>query len=435
MKALAMKQMIVGAAFMGWIVGMTGAAADTTVLHCGKLIDVRTLEVLGEQSIIVSGDTIETIEPGYSARSDAAIIDLKGSTCMPGLMDMHVHLTSEYSDKSYVERFQLNGTDYAIRAVVNAEKTLMAGFTLVRDLGDKGSGSVIALRNAVDKGLVPGPRILAVGKSIATTGGHADPTNGRKRDLSFDVGPVGGVVNSPFEARQAVRQRYKNGADLIKITATGGVLSVAKSGQNPQFEPDELDEIIKIAHDYGMKVAAHAHGTEGMERAVRAGIDSIEHGTFMTPKVMKLMKKKGTWYVPTIIAGRWVADKSKVDGFFPDQVRSKAAEIGPLIQDTFGQAYKEGVKIAFGTDTGVSAHGDNGQEFALMVEAGMQPLEAIQSATLNGSKLADVEDTLGTIEPGKLADIVAVPGDPSTDITLMTRISFVMKGGEIYKNE
>ncbi len=435
MKALAMKQMVVGAAFAGWIVGMTAAAADTKVLHCGKLIDVRTLEVLSEQSIIVSGNKIEAIEPGYSARSDAANIDLKGSTCMPGLMDMHVHLTSEYSDKSYVERFQLNGTDYAIRAVVNAEKTLMSGFTLVRDLGDKGSGSVLALRNAVNKGLVPGPRILAVGKSIATTGGHADPTNGRKRDLSFDVGPVGGVVNSPFEARKAVRQRYKNGADLIKITATGGVLSVARSGQNPQFEPDELDEIIKIAHDYGMKVAAHAHGTEGMERAVRAGIDSIEHGTFMTPKVMKLMKKKGTWYVPTIVAGHWVAEKSKVDGFFPELVRPKAASIGPLIQDTFAAAYAAGVPIAFGTDTGVSAHGDNGLEFVLMVEAGMPPLEAIQSATLNGSKLADVEDTLGTIEPGKLADIVAVPGDPVDDITLMTRISFVMKGGEIYKNE
>ena len=435
MKALAIKQMIVGAALAGGIAGMSAAAADTTVLHCGKLIDVRTLEVLNEQSIIVSDDKVEAIEAGYSARSDVATIDLKGSTCMPGLMDMHVHLTSEYSDKSYIERFQLNGTDYAIRAVVNAEKTLMAGFTLVRDLGDQGSGSVIALRNAVNQGLVPGPRILAVGKSIATTGGHADPTNGRKRDLSFDVGPVGGVVNSPFEARQAVRQRYKNGADLIKITATGGVLSVAKSGQNPQFEPDELEEIIKIAHDYGMKVAAHAHGTEGMARAVRAGIDSIEHGTFMTPKVMKLMKKNGTWYVPTIIAGRWVADKSKVDGFFPELVRPKAATIGPLIQETFGKAYKEGVKIAFGTDTGVSAHGDNGQEFALMVEAGMPPLEAIQSATLNGSILADVEDTLGSIEPGKLADIVAVPGDPAEDITLMARVSFVMKGGKVYKNE
>lgn len=426
-----MRAWIIGAAVTGGLLSLSAASADTTILHCGKLIDVRTLEVLTEQSITVTDDKIMAVEAGYT--QGASVIDLTGATCMPGLMDMHVHLTSEYTDKSYIERFQLNGTDYAIRAVVNAETTLMAGFTLVRDLGDKGSGSVMALRNAVNKGLVPGPRILAVGKSIATTGGHADPTNGRKRDLSFDVGPVGGVVNSPYEARQAVRQRYKNGADLIKITATGGVLSVAKSGQNPQFEPDELDEIIKIAHDYGMKVAAHAHGTEGMERAVRAGIDSIEHGTFMTPKVMKLMKKKGTWYVPTIIAGRWVAEKSEIDGFFPEQVRPKAASIGPLIQGTFGKAYKAGVKIAFGTDTGVSAHGDNGKEFGFMVEAGMPPLEAIQSATLNTSILADVEDTLGTIEPGKLADIIAVPGDPSQDITLMTRVTFVMKNGEVYK--
>lgn len=426
-----MRAFAVFVALAGSVVGLTGAGAETTVLHCGKLIDVRTLEILTERSIVISDGKIEAVAPGY--RAGGTVIDLKTSTCMPGLMDMHVHLTSEYSDKSYIERFQLNGIDYTIRAVVNAEKTLMAGFTLVRDLGDKGHGSVIALRNAVNKGLVPGPRILAAGKSIATTGGHADPTNGRKRDLSFDVGPVGGVVNSPFEARKAVRQRYKNGADLIKITATGGVLSVAKSGQNPQFEPDELDEIIKIAHDYGMKVAAHAHGTQGMERAVRAGIDSIEHGTYMTPKVMKLMKKKGTWYVPTIIAGNWVAEKSKIDGFFPDLVRPKAASIGPLIEGTFSEAYKAGVPIAFGTDTGVSAHGDNGYEFVLMVRAGMPPLEAIQSATLSGSRLADVEDTLGTIEPGKLADIIAVPGDPSEDISLMTRVNFVMKGGEVYK--
>lgn len=407
------------------------AMAEDTILHCGKLVDVATLTMLTEQSITVQANKITAVEPGYKQGSN--IVDLTNSTCMPGLMDMHVHLTSEYTARSYVDRFQMNGTDYSIRSVANAKITLEAGFTLVRDLGDKGYGSVIALRKAVAKGIVPGPRILAVGKSIATTGGHADPTNGRSRKLSIDVGPVGGVVDGPYDARQAVRQRYKNGADLIKITATGGVLSVAKSGQNPQFEADELEEIVKIAGDYGMKVAAHAHGTEGMYRAVKAGIDSVEHGTYMTPRVMKAMKKNGTWFVPTIMAGNWVAEKAKIDGFFPEVVRPKAATIGPLMQDTFAAAYKAGVPIAFGTDTGVSAHGDNGQEFALMVEAGMPVLEAIQSATLNASKLAGVEKTLGTIEPGKLADIVAVPGDPAEDITLMTRVNFVMKDGVIYK--
>ncbi len=415
------------------LIGTSPVAADT-LIQCGKLINVRTLEVLENQTIRVDGNKVTGIEAGITAPvSGDTAVDLKSSTCMPGLMDMHVHLTSEYNPKSYTERFTLNGTDYAIRSVVNAEKTLLSGFTLVRDLGDKSFGAPIALRNAINKGTVPGPRVLTVGKSIATTGGHADPTNGRRRDLTFDPGPAQGVINGPDEARKAVRQRYKNGADLIKITATGGVLSVAKSGQNPQFTEEELKALIETAHDYGMKVAAHAHGTEGMRRAVAMGIDSIEHGTYMDKRVMKMMKRRGTWYVPTIIAGKWVAEKSEIDGFFPALVRPKAAAIGPRIQGTFAEAYKMGVPIAFGTDSGVSSHGDNAKEFEYMVEAGMPALEAIQSATLNASKLADVADRLGTLEPGKLADIVAVPDDPRDDITTMMRVNFVMKDGVVYK--
>jgi imidazolonepropionase-like amidohydrolase len=415
------------------VVTVASARADVRLL-CGKLIDPVSLAVLENQAILVDGNRIRSIDPMPAAAATAGeTVDLTSATCMPGLMDMHVHLAVEYGPGTYMESFSLNGTDYAIRAAANAEKTLMAGFTLVRDLGDRSFGEVIALRNAIDKGIVRGPRVLAAGKSIATTGGHADPTNGMRRDLSFDAGPEVGVVDGPYEAREAVRQRYKNGADLIKITATGGVLSVAKSGQNPQFMNDELDAIVATARDYGMKVAVHAHGAEGMHRAVEAGVDSIEHGTYMEERTMKLMKSRGTWYVPTIVAGRWVAEKSEVDGFFPELVRPKAAAIGPLIQDTFAKAYRMGVPIAFGTDTGVSPHGANAREFQFMIEAGMPALDAIRSATLHAAQLAGVESSLGRIEPGKLADIIAVPEDPRADITTMMRVSFVMKDGIIHK--
>lgn len=407
--------------------------AELTALQCGKLLDVESLVLLEKKTILVEGDKITSVDDGIQAPRGASIVDLKDSTCMPGLMDMHVHLTSEYSAQTPIERFTLNSADYAIRAVVNAEKTLQAGFTTVRDLGSDRE-TIIALRNAIDAGSVPGPRIFAATKSIATTGGHADPSNSMRHDLMGDPGPLAGVINGPDEARQAVRQRYKDGADLIKITATGGVLSVARSGQNAQFTDAELAAVISAAHDYGMHVAAHAHGTEGMKRAVKAGVHSIEHGTYMTAEVMRLMKRHGTWYVPTIIAGKWVAEKSAIDGFFPELVRPKAAAIGPLIQATFARAYKSGVKIAFGTDTGVSAHGDNAKEFAYMVEAGMPALEALRSATLQAAKLLGNDKLVGTVAAGKLADIIAVPGDPSADISLMMRVNFVMKGGVIYRN-
>jgi imidazolonepropionase-like amidohydrolase len=302
----------------------------------------------------------------------------------------------------------------------------------VRDLGG-GDNVNIALRNAINTGAIKGPRVFTAGRSLATTGGHADPTNGASMALSHHPTPEEGVVNGADDARRAVRQRYKDGADLIKITATGGVLSVAASGQNPQFKEDEIRAIVDVAKDYGFKVAAHAHGAEGMKRAVRAGVHSIEHGTFMDDETIALIKQHGTYYVPTITAGKWVADKSKIDGFFPDLVRPKAAEIGPQIQTTFAKAYKAGVKIAFGTDTGVSAHGDNAREFVYMVEAGMPPLETIRAATLDAATLLGMQDKLGTLAAGKFADVVAVPQDPISDIKVMERVSFVMKNGSIYK--
>ncbi|MCI0356880.1 MAG: amidohydrolase family protein, partial [Planctomycetaceae bacterium] len=337
-----------------------------------------------------------------------------------------------HSKDSYTERFFMDQADYALRSTVYARITLMAGFTTVRDLGDNGVNS-IALRKAIDQGWIPGPRIFTAGKSLATTGGHADPTNALRGDYRRDPGPLEGVINGPDDAKKAVRQRYKDGADLIKLTATGGVLSLAASGQNPQFTDEELRAVVATAKDYGMIVAVHAHGTEGIKRAVLAGVDSIEHGTFMTDEVIELMREKGTYWVPTNMAGEWVAKKAEEKGYFPEIVRPKAAAIGPQIRLTFRKAYAAGVKIAFGTDSGVSPHGENAHEFELMVEGGMPPMEAIQSATLTAAKLLRIDDRLGTIEAKKIADVVAVKGNPLEDIAAMRDVIFVMKEGVVFK--
>jgi len=333
----------------------------------------------------------------------------------------------------YAERFFLNPADVALRATTYARKTLLAGFTTVRDCG-AGDKLNLALRDASARGWIDAPRIVAAG-GVTTTGGHGDGTNGLASELQHLLEPAArvGTANGPDEMRRVVRQRYKDGADFIKIAATGGVLSLAKSGDAPLFTDEELAAVVETARDYGMKVAAHAHGAEGMLRAVNAGVHSIEHGTYMTDEVMAAMRDKGTWYVPTISAGRFVAEKSKIDGYFPDVVRPKAASIGPRIQETFAKAYKAGVKIAFGTDQGVAPHGDNGLEFAYMVEAGMPPMEAIKAATIESARLLGMEDRLGVVDVGKLADLVAVEGDPLADIRSMTRVAFVMKGGTIYK--
>lgn len=385
-------------------------------------------------TLIVRGNKIFSVKPGYLAPKSNAdqVIDLKGKTVLPGLIDMHVHIESEYSAETNLNRFILNESDIAFNSVVNAKKTLLAGFTTVRDLG--GTGVNISLRNAVNNGLIDGPRIYAAGKSIATTGGHADPTNGMKRNLMETPGPTQGVVNGVDEARQAVRQRYKDGSDVIKITATGGVLSVAKNGHNPQFTVEEIKAICETAKDYGMHVAAHAHGDEGMQRAVLGGVKTIEHGTLMSEKTMELMKTHKAYYVPTITAGKEVSDKSKIKGFYPEIVVPKAAEIGPKIQGTFGQAYKKGVSIAFGTDAGVFPHGLNAKEFGYMVEAGMPAMEAIQSATRTNAGLL-MNENIGSIAEGKLADIIAVNEDPLKNIKTLENVVFVMKDGKIYKQE
>lgn len=408
--------------------------AQTTIIHCGKLIDVEKGMVLNDKSIVVADGMIKSVEDGYiTPKKEDKLIDLKSKTVMPGLMDMHVHVESESGPKRYEETFRENESYVALRATQFCERTLMAGFTTVRDLG--GSGINVSLREAIKNGIIKGPRIYTCEKSIATTGGHADPTNGVRDNLKGDPGPKEGVINSPEEAAKAVRQRYKNGADCIKITSTGGVLSVASDGTGPQFTIEEIQAIVKTANDYNFVTAAHAHGTEGMKRAVLGGIHSIEHGTFMTEEVMDLMIEKGTYYVPTISAGKFVADKARTPNFYPKMIAKKALEVGPQIQATFAKAYKRGVKIAFGTDSGVSLHGDNAKEFVFMVEAGMSPMESIQSATKNAAQLMRIYNTTGSITSGKMADIIAVNADPTQDINTMLNVVFVMKEGEVYKSE
>ncbi|MBY6204736.1 metal-dependent hydrolase family protein [Halomonas denitrificans] len=410
----------------------TDALRAETWLRCGATLDVEAGALTDARTLVVVDGRIERIERGHpDAPGDEEIVDLARLTCLPGLMDMHTHLTSESSPSRYADRFTDDAADVALQSVEYARETLAAGFTTVRDLGDSYNAS-IALRDAIERGVVPGPRIYTSGKSLATTGGHADPTNGWRADLMGAPTPRDGVLNGPAEAREAVRQRYKDGADLIKVTITGGVLSVARSGMNPQFRPDEIEAVIETAADYDMHVAAHAHGAEGMKRAIRAGIHSIEHGTYMDDEVIELMIENGTWFVPTISAGKFVAEKAEIDGYYPEVVRPKAATIGPLMQDTFGRAHAAGVRIAFGTDCGVCYHGDNALEFGFMVEAGMSPADALRSATLNAAELLGVEDRAGRLAPGYWADVVAVEGNPLEDVSLLTDIRFVMKGGTVF---
>ena len=377
----------------------TSTSAQRTILHCGKLLDVVNSKVLNNYSVIIEGNKILDVKEGFAtATGSDKVIDLKNKTVMPGLIDMHVHLEGDCQPKHHQH--------------------------------DDGERTTRRRQHAQ----VDGPRIFTAEKSIATTGGHADPTNGYSRELMGNPGPAEGVVNGKEEAYAAVRQRYKNGADLIKITATGGVLSQAKDGANAQFTEEEIKAITSAARDYGFKVAAHAHGAEGIKRAIRGGVNSIEHGTFMDDEGIALMKQYGTYYVPTITAGKSVADSALIPGYYTDIVTPKAIATGPQIQNTFAKAYKAGVKIAFGTDAGVYQHGKNWMEFGYMTEVGMPAMEAIRCATVHAADLLG-NNQLGVIAKDKLADIVAVDGDPLTDIKVMGKVSFVMKDGVVYKGE
>jgi imidazolonepropionase-like amidohydrolase len=407
--------------------------SQITYLHCGRLMTGLDASQQTEVTIIVEKDLIKNIQKGYlTAPKGATTIDLKNKTVLPGLIDCHVHLEWEQSRNSYNERFVLNEADIAFRSLEYARKTIMAGFTTVRDLG--GQGVNIALRNAINKGLVVGPRIYTAGHALSITGGHGDNTTGAKEDLFDPPTPEEGIADGPDECRKAVRSQVKRGADCIKVCATGGVLSLARDGKRPQYAEDELKVIVQTAKDFGIHVAAHAHGDDGIRRAVEAGVNSIEHGTFMSEATMEAMVKYGTYYVPTMTAGWAVSDSATyAKGFFPEVVRVKALGIGPKMNETAAKCYKKGVKIAFGTDSGVYPHGLNGLEFGLMTKVGIPAFETIKSATINAATLLRIEDKLGSLEVGKIADIIAVPSNPLDDISVMTKVTFVMKAGIIVK--
>jgi len=409
----------------------TLAQAKTLVL-AGSLIDGRSDTVRHSVTVTVEGDRITGITDGYAVPAAGdTVVDLKNATLMPGLMDMHVHLDGQQSPNTYTEGFYLNPGDYALRAAFFGRKTLLAGFTTVRNLGDT-NYSTRALRKAIAAGWVEGPRIYTAGPAVGTTGSHADGTNGYSDEV-MGLFAEPDIFNGADGARAAVRDHVKHGADLIKIMTTGGVLSLGDSAQGAQMTTEEVKAVVETAHEYGLKVAVHAHGSEGMKRAILAGVDSIEHGTFMNDEIVALMVEHGTYFVPTLSAGRYILEKAKVPGFLPPSVAAKAMLVGPAMTATFQRAYHAGVKIAFGTDQGVAPHGDNAKEFIYMVEDGMPPMKAIQAATIEGAKLIGVEKDLGSVEAGKFADLVAVPGDPLADIKLMTQVSFVMKAGVIYK--
>ena len=410
-------------------------SAQDIYIHAGKIYDTDSGKLSSEKTIIISDNKIKSIENGYKEASedDIKIYNLKSKVVLPGLIDFHVHMESQSGGQDrYVRRFQDNKADVAFRSSVIAKKTLMSGFTTVRDVG--GSGVNISLRNAINNGVIPGPRIFTSGKTIATTGGHGDSTNGFRDDLVDDPGPEQGVVNSIADARKAVRYRYKNGADLIKITATGGVMSLAKNGQNPQFTEEVIREIVKTANDYGMHVAAHAHGDEGMFRAVNAGVTTIEHGSIMADRTMKLMKEKQTYLVPTISAGEHVAKMAKIPGYYPEIIIPKAIEVGVQNKATTKKAYKMGVPIAFGTDAGVFPHGDNAGEFVYMKEVGIPAEYSLNSATITNAKLLNMENLLGQLKEGFYADIIAVDESPLENIATLENVIFVMKDGKVYKN-
>ena len=415
----------------------TGAAcAEVTLLHAGRLLDVIAGKVVEGVTITVDGNRITAVEPGY--REPAAgerVVDLRDSTVMPGLMDMHTHLTTEVSPQLFTEKFLLESADYAYRAEVYAERTLLAGFTTVRDVGDQDRNLGAAMRRAIDAHYIHGPRIYTAGKGLATTGGLADPTNGLRHEVMGSPGPVEGVVDGPIAARQAVRQRYKDGADIIKINLTGGAITPGQTTLAPQWQQDELDAVVATAREYGMTVAAHAYTAEGIRRAIHAGVNSIEHGDFLDEKTADMMKKSGTALVPTMTAAKWSARKARENTETAAAVREEFAGMGAQIDRTVAMAWKRGVWIVFGTDAGVFPHGMNASEFVYMTEAGIPPLATLQSATIEAAKLLRIESKLGSIEPGKLADIVAVRGDPLIDIALMKSVSFIMKDGIVYKRD
>lgn len=407
-----------------------GSAPDIYI-HAGRLLaDPASGQVLSQQTVLVRGGRIVSITAGYTDPGSSQAIDLKGAFVLPGLIDSHVHLASEQNADSRLNAFIKTESDAAIDAAGFALKTLKAGFTTVADLGGP-SESILALRSGVARGVVPGPRIISAAGGVSVHGGHGD-ANGMPRDL-VEHFRSNGVCSGADDCARATRERVRDGADIIKITATGGVLSQTAAGLGQQFTDEELKAIVQAAHSMGRKVTAHAHGADGINSFLKAGGDSIEHGTYADAESARLFRQTGAYLVPTLLAGDFVArEAAKENSFLTPAQRQKALEAGPLMQDMLRRMHAAGVKVAFGTDTGVSAHGDNAQEFALMVGAGMTALQAIQAATVNAADHFSLSHEIGSIAPGKAADIIAVEGDPLANVRELESVDFVMRAGTIY---
>lgn len=418
------------AAAIGALMISASAMAENAVIHAGHVLAKPGEGYLTRQTILAEDGRIVSVTPGYSTPKNHPVINLREAYVLPGLIDSHVHITGENGPEGRIKGFENSDVDTAFDGAAFALITLKAGFTTVQDVGAP-NDSIFGLRDAIARGAVPGPRIRASGDSVAVTGGHGDINGYSSRVMAVFTGA--NICNGADDCRRAVRQQIKEGADLIKITATGGVLSNTAAGLEQQFTEDELAAIADAAHSMGRKVTAHAHGKSGVDAALRAGIDSIEHGTYLDAESIALFKESGATLVPTVLAGATVTGWTN-EPWLPAASRAKAAEVGPLMLEMLRRAHEGGVNVAFGTDTGVSRHGDNAKEFALMVEAGFTPEEAIRAATVVASEHLEMSKDIGTLEAGKYADLVAVTSDPLKDIKVLETVSFVMKGGEVYKS-
>lgn len=410
------------------------AYAATTIIHAGELLAIPGQPVQTGQTIVIEGQEITEVRSGYSDptefEGEVTVIDLKDLFVLPGLMDVHVHLQGELGPKNDSENLRMSPQQVEMRSVMFGKRTLLAGFTTVRDAGSSPQ-EMYALRDGINNGWVDGPRIIAAG-GVGITGGHAD-VSGISPEL-MDVFTSENVCDGPYDCRRATRNVIKYGADWIKITSTGGVLTDRATGTGQQMEMDELTEVVQAAKSMGRKVASHAHQEDGIIAALKAGVASIEHGSYAGPEAIKLFLETGAYLVPTLLAGESVMQMAETSDFMSDAIKQKAMETGAAMKGNFYNSYKAGVKIAYGTDSGVSKHGDNAREAVLMFKAGMPAMEVIKSATVNSADLLDMSSSIGTIEPGKFADIIAVDGSPLENIEELLDVDFVMKGGKVYKD-